>query len=72
MQQAIDGLDELLVVVSECDDEDDIFRWWIHECNDYNCILTVQDTATGEKTDYDVKSTEGLYNYLYDMYHHED
>lgn len=72
MQQAIDGLEELLTVVCECEDEDDIFSWWIHECNKDNCILTVQDTKTGNKTEHNVLTAEGLYNYLYDMYHHDD
>lgn len=72
LQSAIDGLEELLVVVSECDEEDDIFSWWINECDKDNCILTVQDTRTGNKTEYNVLTAEGLYNYLYDMYHHDD
>lgn len=72
MQQAIDGLDELLVVVSECEDEDDIFRWWIHECNEDNHILIVIDTSSGDETEYDVLTAEGLYTYLYDMYHTND
>ena len=72
LQSAIDGLEELLTVVCECEDEDDIFSWWINECNKDNCILTVQDTKNGNKTEYNVLTAEGLYNYLYDMYHHDD
>mgnify|MGYP003291087948 CR=1 FL=1 len=72
LQSAINGLEELLVVVAECDDEDDIFSWWINECDKDNCILTVQDTTTGDNTEYNVLTAEGLYNYLYDMYHHND
>ena len=71
MQKAIDGLEELLVVVSECEEEDDIFSWWVYECNKDNCILTVQHTDTGEKIEYNVLTAEGLYAYLYDMYHHD-
>lgn len=70
MQQAIDVLQELLVIVSECE-EDDIFSWWIHECDEDNHIITVRN-RNGDKTQYDVLSAEGLYNYLYDMYHHDD
>jgi hypothetical protein len=71
LQKAIDGIEELLVVVCECNDEDDIFSWWVHECDEDNCILTVQNTITGDKTEYNVLTAEGLYTYLYDMYHHD-
>lgn len=71
-QKAIDGLEELLITVCECENEDDIFVWWIHECDEDNCILTIEDTSTGIKTEHNVLTVEGLYNYLYDMYHHDD
>ena len=72
LQSAINGLEELLTVVCECEDEDDIFRWWIEECDKDNCIITVQNTKTGNVTEYNVLTAEGLYNYLYNMHHHED
>ena len=72
LDQAINGLEELLTVVCECEDEDDIFRWWIEECDKDSCIITVENTSDGNKTEYDVLHAEGLYNYLYDMYHHGD
>ena len=71
-QKAIDGLEELLVVVSECEDEDDIFGWWVRECDEDSCIINVRNTVTGDETEYDVLTAEGLYNYLYDMYHKGD
>lgn len=70
--EALEGLSELLVIVSECENEDDIFFWWIHECDEDNHILTVTDASNDNETEYDVLTPEGLYNYLYDMYHHED
>ena len=70
--KALEGLSELLVIVAECEAEDDIFYWWAIECNEDNHILTVQNTTTGEETEYDVLTAEGLHNYLYDMYHHDD
>ena len=72
LQSAIDGLEELLVTVCECQDEDDIFRWWIEECDKESRWIKVQDTSTGNTVEYDVLSAEGLYTYLYDMYHHGD
>ena len=72
LDSAIEALRKLLVVVAECEDEDDIFGWWYDEVNVDNRYITVQDTKTGDNTEYDVLTVEGLYNYLYDMYHHDD
>ena len=72
LQQAIDGLEDLLVVVSECDDEDGIFGWWAENHPNNDKCITVKGSKSGSETVYDVESTEGLYNYLYDMYHHDD
>lgn len=69
-QKAIDGLEELLVLVSECEDEDGIFSWWVSE--DVDKIINVQHVSSGDTVEYDVATVEGLYNYLYDMYHNED
>lgn len=69
-QKAIDGLQEMLVSLSECEEEDDIFWWWVHE--DVDKIITVEHQPGGDQTEYDVSTAEGLYNYLYDMYHHDD
>lgn len=68
LQSAIDGLEELLVTVCGCENEDDIFRWWIEECDKDNRWLTVQDMETGNKVEFDVLTPEGLYEYLYYMY----
>lgn len=69
MQQAIDGLEELLVVVSECDEEDEIFSWWATDPSDKK--ITVEHQSGGDQDVYDVESAAGLYDYLYDMYHKE-
>lgn len=69
LQKAVDGLEELLVLVSECEDEDGIFSWWVDSNTDK--IITVPQQPTGDIAHYDASTAEGLYNYLYDMYHHE-
>jgi hypothetical protein len=72
LQRAVDGLEDLLTVVCECEDEDGIFSWWVEDQPNDNKLITVRDTTSGDETVYDVESAEGLYNYLYDMYHHDD
>ena len=72
LDNAIEALKNLLVVVSECESEDDIFTWWYDEVDKDNRWIKVQDTSSGNVTEYDVMTPEGLYNYLYDMYHHDD
>ena len=72
LQSALHTLEDLLVVVAECEDEDGIFHWWVEEVNIDNRSIKVQNTITGDVTEYDVLSPEGLYSYLYDMYHHDD
>ena len=72
LQQAISGLEELLTVVSECEDEDGIFSWWVENHPNDDKLITVKDTKSGDETVYNVESAEGLHNYLYDMYHHDD
>lgn len=69
MQQAIDGLEELLVVVSECDEEDEIFSWWATE--DVDKCITVKTPGFGDEEVFDCETAEGLYEYLYYMYHKE-
>ena len=68
-QKAIDGLEETLVYMSECEDEDGIFWWWANE--DVEKRITVERQPGGDRVEYNVETAEGLYNYLYDMYHHE-
>ena len=70
MEKAVDGFEELLTVVAECEDEDEIFYWWARENVDKK--ITVQDAVTGDVEVFDVESAEGLYEYLYYMYHSED
>lgn len=72
LDNAITGLEEMLVIMAECEDEDEIFRWWYDEVDLDNRAIIVQDAVTGDKKSYNVITPEGLYNYLYDMYHHDD
>lgn len=67
MQKAVDAFVELLTLVAECEDEDDIFYWWLHE--DVTKQITVQNPCTGDVEVFDVEKPEGLYDYLYYMYH---
>ena len=62
----ISSYEKLLVEVSECQDEDAIFSWWALE---NPTPITVKYLYSGEEITYDVSTAEGLYNYLYDMYH---
>lgn len=63
--------ESLLVAVCECYDEDGIFGWWVENHPNNSKLITVRDTTTGDEDVYDVEPVEGLYNYLYDMYHKE-
>ena len=69
-QKAIDGLQEMLVCMSECENEDDIFWWWVNE--DVDKVIIVEKQPSGVQVTYNVATAEGLYNYLYDMYHTGD
>ena len=64
--------EELLCEISECQDEDGIFWWWLTDSPNDDKIIRVQDARTGEITEYDVTAPEVLYAYLFDMYHHDD
>jgi hypothetical protein len=60
--------EELLVEVSECE-EDGIFSWWLYEGHLDNAIISVTDTTNNKTTtDFEVSTPEGLYNYLVYMY----
>jgi hypothetical protein len=64
--------EELLCEISECQDEDGIFWWWVTNSPNDDKVINVQETATGERRSFNVETPEGLYNYLYYMYHHDD
>lgn len=66
LDSLIDAYERLLVEVSECQDEDAIFNWWALE-NPKDII--VKQLTSEEETTYDVSTADGLYDYLYDMYH---
>jgi hypothetical protein len=59
--------EELLVEVSECQEEDDIFSWWLYESPDDDQIITVT-AKDGTISEYNVATPEGLYNYLITYY----
>lgn len=66
----LNDYEALLSEVAECKDhEDSIFWWWVDVYEDKT--ITVRNTVTGDDTIYNVETAEGLYNYLYDMYHHD-
>lgn len=65
----IDAYERLLVEVSECHDEDGIFSWWVLESPNDNKVITVQDIPCNDIRAFDVSTAEGLYEYLYYMYH---
>lgn len=70
-QRAIDGLEDLLVCVSECEEEDGIFSWWLFESPKDNKIITVKIPGSNDEEVFDCSSAEGLYEYLVYMYHKE-
>jgi hypothetical protein len=63
--------EELLTEISECQGEDGIFWWWLTDSPNDDKIIKVKQSG-GETVEYDVTAAEGLYNYLYDLYHHDD
>ena len=67
-----DAYESLLVAVSECEEEDGIFRWWVENHPNDSKLITVEHQPGGDRTVYNVESAEGLYDYLYDMYHHDN
>ena len=64
--------EELLTEISECSDEDGIFWWWLTDSPNDDKIIRVEHQPGGQRVEYNVATAEGLYNYLYDMYHHDD
>ena len=59
----VDAYEQLLVEISECSDEDDIFSWWLYESPNDSKIISIKE-KDGTTIDYDVATPEGLYNYL--------
>lgn len=64
--------ESMLVTVSECEEEDNIFSWWLSESSADNKIITVEHQPAGYIVEYNVETAAGLYDYLYDMYHTDD
>ena len=68
----VNAYESLLVTVSECQDDAGIFNWWAENHSNDDKLITVKTPGFGNEKVYDVESAEGLYDYLYDMYHHDD
>lgn len=68
-ESAREALDHLLVEVCGCEEEDDIFFWWLFDKSKKEIVV---DEGPREGATYNVETAEGLYDYLYDTYHHDD
>ena len=66
-----DTYESMLVAMSECEEEDGIFSWWLFESPKDNKIITVRTPGFGDEEVFDCSSAEGLYEYLVYMYHKE-
>ena len=64
-----DAFIDMLVTVSECGDEDDIFMWWLFDSSKKEITIT---EGNRKGAVYNVETPEELYDYLYDTYHHDD
>ena len=62
-----DAYAELLVEVCECQDEDDIFGWWLFESPKEHKLIVITD-KDGSVIEYDATTPEGLYNYIVARY----
>lgn len=63
----MEAYEELLVDVSECEDEDGIFTWWLFESSSGS--KTIEVAEHGKKSrKFDVTTSEGMYDYLVCMY----
>lgn len=69
-ESAREALDHLLVEVCGCQDEGDIFFWWLFDGSEK--VIEVEKQPGGDKEVFDVRTPEGLYDYLYYMYHKEE
>ena len=63
----MNAYEQLLVEVCECQEEDDIFSWWLFESPNDSKIISIKE-KDGTTIEYDVKTAEGLYNYLVTYY----
>lgn len=58
----LQNYDKMLVDLCGCQEDPDIFWWWLTDNSEKK--ITVTEKSTGEKIVYDVESPEGLYDYL--------
>lgn len=68
-ESAREAIDHLLVAVCGCEEEDDIFFWWLFDSSKKEIEVTA---GKRKGCVYNVETPEGLYDYLYDTYHHDD
>lgn len=63
----MNAYEQLLVEVSECDNEDDIFSWWLFESPNDSKVISIKE-KDGTTVEYDVTTPEVLYDYLVTYY----
>ena len=63
----MNAYEQLLVEVSECGNEDDIFSWWLFESPNDSKVISVKE-KDGTTIKYDVTTPEVLYDYLVTCY----
>ena len=63
----MNAYEQLLVEVCGCQEEDDIFSWWLFESPNDSKIISIKE-KDGTTVDYDVTNAEGLYDYLVTYY----
>ncbi len=69
-ENLMDAYAQLLVEVCECQEEDDIFGWWLFE-SPKDCKIISIKGKDGATVEYDVATPEGLYDYLATYYSKE-
>ena len=58
----LQSYNKMLVDLCNCQDDADIFWWWLTDGSEKK--ITVTEESTGKEIVYDVESPEGLYDYL--------
>lgn len=63
----MNAYEQLLVEVCECQEEDDIFSWWLFESPNDSKVISIKE-KDGTIVEYDVATPEVLYDYLVTYY----
>ena len=63
----MNAYEQLLVEVSECSEEDDIFSWWLFESPNDSKVISIKE-KDGTTVEYNVAAPEALYDYLVTYY----